>query len=401
VTLRVLFCVLPEKGHLNPYIGPAQALQAAGAEVTFHAPADISAQLAAAGIAQFVGPRTPPPGDTHRGPAFAERVRDAAWLRGWIKALLVDAAEEAIEPLRAVIRQTRPDVVAIDPMVYAAAIACELEGVPWAAISNSLNPALPDSLDSELLRTVRWLAPDRDELFARYGLTARFRGCDVLSPHLTIAFTTDALVGRVPGVELVGPSLPRGARGDEAPFPWDWIDARRPLVYVSFGSQIYYQPALFRRVLDAVAQRPVQLVASASELATSTWTSTLPPNVLMCPYVPQLALLARASALITHGGANSVMEAIASSVPLLVTPLCNDQFHQVHFVERAGIGRSLDADRCTAVDLGYALDALLAPGGTERMKMIAVSASYQRDGAAETARLVTALAARTRPARAS
>ena len=39
---RVLFCVIPEKGHLNPYIGPAQALQSLGAEVVFHAPADVS-----------------------------------------------------------------------------------------------------------------------------------------------------------------------------------------------------------------------------------------------------------------------------------------------------------------------------------------------------------------------
>ncbi len=395
---RVLFFVIPEKGHLNPYIGPAQALQRLGAEVVFHAPADISEQLAAAGIHRFVGSRAPLPGD--RGAAFAGQVRDAAWLRQWIKALLVDAVADAIEPLRAVIRDVRPDVVAIDPMIYAAAIACELEGVPWAAVSNSLNPALPASLDSELLRTVAWLAPERAELFARHGMSPQFRGCDVLSPHLTIAFTTPALVGDVPGVELVGPSLPRGARGDEADFPWDWLDPTRPLVYVSFGSQIYYQPALFRRILDAVANRRVQLVASASELATSRWLGTIPANALLRPYVPQLAMLQRASAMISHGGANSVMEAIAWCVPLIVMPLCNDQFHQAHFITRAGLGRTLDAERATAPDIGRALDALLA-GGSERMNVIAVGATYQRDGAAEAARLLMQLAARSRPAPAS
>jgi len=388
---RVLFCVIPEKGHLNPYIGPAQALQALGAEVAFHAAADISVQLRAAGIARFVGASTPPPGDSHRGAAFAERIRDAAWLRQWIKALLVDAAEAAIEPLRAVIRDERPDVVAIDPMVYAAAIACELEAVPWAAISNSLNPALPGDLDSELLRTVRWLAPARDAVFARHGLAMQFRGCDVLSPQLTIAFTTEALVGPVPGVELVGPSLPRGARGDEVAFPWDWLDPARPLVYCSFGSQIYYQPALFRRVLEAVADRPVQLVVSASDLDLGA----VPANVLVRAYVPQLEVLRRTSVMITHGGANSVMEAIACGVPLLVAPLCNDQFHEVAFVERAGIGRALDPSA-----VWPAIAALVADG-PERARMAQVSASYQRDGAAETARLVSALAARSRPARAS
>jgi len=388
---RALFCVIPEKGHLNPYIGPAQALQALGVEVTFHAGADISAQLRVAGIERFVGPRMAPPTDTHRGALFAERVRDAAWLRQWIKTFLVDAVDDSVEPLRALVRDTSPDVVAIDPMVYAAAIACELEGVPWAAVSNSLNPALPDGLDSELLRTVRWLAPHRDALFARHGLTARFRGCDVLSPHLTTAFTTETLVGPVPGVELVGPSLPRGARGDETPFPWDWLDPGRPLVYCSFGSQIHHQPALFRCILDAVDDRPIQLVAAAGDLTLNP----VPSNALVRAYVPQLEILRRASAVITHGGANSVMEAIAYGVPLLVAPLCNDQFHQAHFIERAGIGRAFDRDAV------WPAIAALVTAGIERARMAEVSASYQRDGAAEIARLLSELAAGSPRARAS
>jgi MGT family glycosyltransferase len=206
-----------------------------------------------------------------------------------------------------------------------------------------------------------------------------------------VAFTTEALVGPVPGVELVGPSLPRGARGDEVAFPWDWLDPARPLVYVSFGSQIYYQPELFRRLIDAVAGEPMQLVASASDLDPGS----LPSNVLFRPYVPQLALLRRASLLVTHGGANSVMEAIACNVPLLIAPLCNDQFHQAHFIERAGIGQVLDEST-----LASQLSSLVG-AAPERERMAAVSASYQLDGAAETARLLSGLAARSRPVRVS
>lgn len=397
---RVLFCVIPEKGHVNPYIGPAQALAASGAEVLFHAAADISEQLAAAGLLSFVGARERPK-ETHRGEAFAERVRDGEWLRGWIEALLVDAAAADVEPMRELLRRTRPDVVAIDPMVYAAAIACELEGLPWAAISNSLNPVLPEEVDSELLRTVRWLAPAREDLFARHGISARFRGCDVVSPHLTVAFATDAFVPPTAGVELVGPSLPRGERGDEVTFPWSRLAADRPIVYASFGSQIYWQPRLFRRLVDAIAGRPVQLVASASDLACSDAIGPLPANALFVPYVPQLALLRRASVMVTHGGANSVMEAIACGVPLLVAPLCNDQHHQRWFIERAGIGRALDVERGDAQSDWDAIAALLDANGSERLRMREVSLSYARDGAGETARLLIELAARSRRARGS
>jgi len=388
---RVLFCVLPEKGHLNPYIGPAQALLDRGVEVVFHAPADITDQLTAAGIEHFVGERTPPPGEAHRGPHFAARIRDPAWLRQWIKSLLVDAAEDAIAPLRRAIRDVAPDVVAIDPMVYPAAIASEREQIPWAAISNSLNPVLPAELDSELLRTVDWLAPARANLFARHGMAPAFRGCDVLSPYLTVAFTTPEFAGRVPGVQLVGPSLPRRVRGDETSFPWDWLDPARALVYVSFGSQISYQPTLFRRILDAIADRPLQLVASCAELARSGELGPVPANVLLRSYVPQLALLSRSSVFVNHGGANSVMEAIACGVPMLLVPLCNDQFHQVHFIERAGIGGMLGPDPWLSI-------APLLGEGPVRDRVRSISASYQRDGAGETADLLIRLAAGSHPA---
>ncbi len=342
---RILFCVIPEKGHLHPYIGPAQALQDAGVEVVFHAAADISRQLAAAGLHRFAGPPDAPAETPHRGAGFAERVRDPAWLRDWIKMLLVDLAADAVDPLRAVIRDVRPDAVAIDPMVYAAAIACELEGVPWAAVSNSLNPVLPDGLDSELLRTVAWLAPARAALFARFGVPVpRFRGCDALSPHLTIAFTTEALAGTVRDVALVGPSRPRHARGDEVEFPWHRIDPDRPLIYASFGSQVFHQPALFSALIDAVRDRPVQLVLSASDLAESGELGPLPDNAVACRYVPQLAVLARASALVTHGGANSVMEAIAAGVPLLIVPLVQRPVPPGP-LRRAGRHRSRDRAR--------------------------------------------------------
>lgn len=396
---RVLFCVIPEQGHLNPYIGPAQVLQESGVEVLFHASADISAQLRRAGLERFVGPPGALAADVNRGAAFAACVRDAAWLRRWIGGLLVDGVAAAVAPLRALLRELRPDVVALDPMLYAAAIACELERVPWAALSNSLNPLITGELDSELLRTVQALASARQALFARYGLAPRFAGCDILSPHLTVAFATEALAGARAGVALVGPSLPGSRRGDEPPFDAALLDPARPLVYMSLGSQIYHQPALFRRVMAAVSDRPVQLLLAAAELAGSAELGPLPANVVVARYVPQLQILERAAAFVTHGGANSVMEAIACGVPLLIAPICNDQFHQAHFVTRAGVGSTLDLATATTDDVWRALATLLADGPI-RARMAALAASYRgRDGAAESARLVSGLAAaRSRPA---
>ncbi|WP_133646930.1 glycosyltransferase [Paraburkholderia flava] len=394
---RILFCVVPEKGHVNPCIGPAQHLRAAGFDVAFYAPADISDQLDGAGTFTFLGPReTPERHDLSRGATFAANIRDAAWLRQWIRTLLIDLAPAQTDGIRAVMHAWRPDVVVIDPLLYAAAIAAELEGLPWVAMSNSLNPVLPDDLDSELLRTVRWLAPERDRLFARYGLDARFRGCDILSPHLTLAFTTEELVGKPPvGVELVGPALPSGPRGDETSFPWERIDADRPLVYMSLGSQLYYHPDLFAKVIDATRKTSAQLVLSAGELVDADVLPTDDERVIAVRYAPQLALLQRTHAFISHGGANSVMEALASGVPMLLSPFCNDQFHSAHFVERAGAGYRLDLEHATVQDIADAIGRALRPGPLHD-RVAQIRASYTRDGSAEAARLISELASGSR-----
>lgn len=399
---RVLFCVLPEQGHLNPCIGPAQRLQARGLQVAFHGAGVLAAQLLRAGPFSQLGPATAPRHDTlRRGAQFAERIRDAAWLRRWIRALLIDQVADQVAPLRALIREWQPDVIVIDPLCYAAAIAAETEQCRWVALSNSLNPVLPAALDSELLATVRELAPARCALFERFAVAAQFRGCDVLSPYLTIAFTTEALVGTPPGgVTLVGPSLPTTVRGDEIDFPWARLDAGLPLVYLSFGSQIYHQPELFAKVTAALRDLPLQLVLSAGELADSLTCATLGARTVIVRYAPQLALLRRARLFITHGGANSVMEALACGVPLLISPLCNDQFHQAHFIERAGVGRHLDLRDASCEDIAAAVQSLLGPGAHHE-RLEAIQASYCRDGADEAARLISALGAESRLGRAS
>jgi MGT family glycosyltransferase len=280
-------------------------------------------------------------------------------------------------------------------MIYAAAIAAHTEEVPWVALSNSLNPVLDDGIRSELLDTVRWLAPAREALFAKYGMNPGFRGCDVLSPHLTIAFTTREFIGRdVPGVEMVGPSLPPGVRGDETDFPWEKL--RPPVIYASFGSQIYHQPQLFRLLIEATQHSGFQLVIAVNELLHSDRLGNLPPHVLACHYAPQLAILPKAAAFVTHGGANSVMEALYFGVPLLISPVCNDQFHQAQFVARAGTGCVLDVQTAKLKEVRDELLGLPHDPGV-RAALQRVTPSYQKDGSARAAELIEQMATEDRP----
>ncbi len=386
--MKIAFALIPEKGHVNPYIGPAQALLDLGHDVVVGAPGDIGEQIARAGLAFRTDLIASQPGDrVTRGKELVELIQDPERLDAWIEQLLLGSAAEQVPLLRDWYQREGVDVVVVDPLYYPAAIAAHQLARPWASVSNSLNPVLPPILDSALLRTVRRLAPRRAALFAAHGMEARFSGCDVLSPHLTVAFATEALTGPPPAdVSLVGPSFPLRSRGDEdedvVPFP-----PCRHLVYASFGSQIYHWPDVFAKLHRACRQLDAWLAISVGDMRIGEgWE-----QCDVYRYAPQLPLLQQARAFVTHGGANSVMEAIAMGVPMLVSPMCNDQYHQAWFVERAGIGRVEDLVRAPVDRIVEHLAALLGDAALVK-RMGAVSETYNVSGALATARLIERLA---------
>jgi len=380
---RFLFVVIPERGHLHPYLGPALHLQARGHEVWFFAEAPLDAVLEPLGLRRW--PLHPPaPAVRHAGEEFSARARDAAWLRQWVAGVLLDDVERQVLRIEAAITTLRPAALVLDPMVYAGAIAAHRVGLPWAAVSNSLNPVLPAELDSELLRTVAWLAPRRAALFAAHGMAPMFRGCDLLAPGLTVCFSSRALVAEPPaGVQLVGASLPPRPREPASGIDWA-ARSGRPRVLVSLGSQVYHQPRMFRTIATALADMDVELVASIGELDPAP-LGPWPPGAVLRRWLPQLEVLAHTDVMITHGGANSVMEALAYDVPLLVSPICNDQFHQAELVRRTGLGRVLDLHTASPQACREALEALLRPEARAR-----VAGCMPRDGALRCAELLEA-----------
>lgn len=65
-----------------------------------------------------------------------------------------------------------------------------------------------------------------------------------------------------------------------------------------------------------------------------------PPNFELQPTLPQVEVLTKCDAFITHGGANSMHEALAYGVPLVVVPIFGDQPANAETVERCGTGVS-------------------------------------------------------------
>ena len=274
--------------------------------------------------------------------------------------MLIDAVTAWLEPLKRSFEGFSPQVLVVDPMLYQGIIVAHQLQIPWVGVSSSLNPVTPQGWQSDIMENVRALASPRAALFAEHGLYPDFRVCDCLSPYANTVFTTEEYVGKQPlppHTWLVGPSIPQGPRGDETDFPWERLREGKPLIYASFGSQISWQPQVFSRVAEAVDDE-ADLVVSAGPLVQTKWADSLPPNVIAVPYAPQHALLDRADVLVTHGGANSAMEALYHGVPMLLSPVCNDQFHQARFAEMRGVAVVLDLYEATPASIAAALTKL-------------------------------------------
>jgi len=84
-----------------------------------------------------------------------------------------------------------------------------------------------------------------------------------------------------------------------------------------------------------------------------------PPSFIVRARVPQLALLPRMQAVVCHGGHNTVCEALAHGLPLIVTPIRDDQPVVANQVVASGAGLRLRYGRLGAKTLREAVFRIL------------------------------------------
>lgn len=184
---------------------------------------------------------------------------------------------------------------------------------------------------NEVVRSLDPTAPPIEDAFA------------AMSPHGTLINFPSQLAGSYQLPELaryIGSSI----RPQMLPAEYRRRNARRgrrPRIYASLGSFFSGRSDILRMLVSAFRDQDVELVL-ATGITPRSELGAIPDNWILSDYLPQPALIPTSDLVITHGGNNTVTEALTAGVPMLVGPLSTDQFSAAADIESAGLGAGFD-----------------------------------------------------------
>lgn len=352
VMARLLFTCRPLSGHYEPLVPLASAARDAGHAVAFATGAPVMARASRDG---FEALPAGPGGDFRdewgpRFPGYQRLVGDEA-RRFFLTEIFanLELAPRA-DDLDDVLDRWRPDLVVHEMAELAAPLVCSARGLPY--IDVSYGPLIP----AALLRAAGQAAAPH---WRARGLTPaplagllRYLYLDTCPPSLQNAEIT--------AVAAVQPLRPAAAALAAAPLP-DWVAAMpdRPLVYLTLGTVYNRDLGVFATVLDGLRDEPIAVVVTVGENNDPSALGSQPANIAVRRYVPQAALLPHCHAAVIHGGAGTMLGALAAGVPLLCLPQGADQHGNADLVVAAGAGRKLLRDDLTPATVREATVALL------------------------------------------
>ncbi len=117
-----------------------------------------------------------------------------------------------------------------------------------------------------------------------------------------------------------------------------------PHIYISMGTVINNRPDFYRNCIDALKDMDANVTISCGNAISREALGTPPEHIQVCPYVDQLAVLAKADVFLTHCGMNSVSESLYMAAPMVLYPQTNEQRAVARRVTEIGAGILLKND---------------------------------------------------------
>lgn len=379
----------------------AQELMARGHRITFIQQIEARTLLSDPHIDFLpVGETTHPPGTLARTLSLAASPGGLSVL-----SLIEDMARNTdmlCKTLPAALDKLHVDGLIVDQMEPAGALVAEALGLPFVSVACALpvnrEPGLPlpvmpfDYATGERAlkryatsqRIYDWMMRRHNRVINRharaFGLSARQGLHECLSPLAQISQTLPALDfprRALPvGYHAVGPLRPAPAASGES---WP-VSPDAPFVFASLGTLQGHRFRLFRTIARACHSLGVQLLIAHCGGLSATQCDALKASgaTWVTDFADQPAVLKQAQVVITHGGLNTVADAIASLTPILTVPIAFDQPGVAARVVWRGIGRQVSRF-CSSDTMAKNLSALLEDG-SYRLRLDALQPQLKKAG---------------------
>lgn len=339
--MHIAYVSVGATGHVLASLPLVAALVRQGARVSYFTSENFSAMVEATGATLF--PVRSVLTDQGKPDKDAAKNLDAE-----IPLRFLSEGAAAVEQILSRLRGDRPAVIVTDTLAIAGRLAASALRVPFVQVYTSyasndafdVSANLPFVPDTDPARVAaRELA---EELTARYGVE-----------HLGMRQIFGGSLCDLNIVTLQKDFQPAGDTfGDDFIFTGaqifprvgaDWTppDDDKPLVYSSLGTIFNNWPAFYVMLGEAVRDLPVNVVASIGSVIRREDLGSLPDNMRVQPFLPQLDVLKNARLFLTHAGIASVMEAIYYGVPMFAVPQMGEQVLTAVRMQELGLGEAV------------------------------------------------------------
>ncbi|WP_420969070.1 nucleotide disphospho-sugar-binding domain-containing protein [Bradyrhizobium sp. B120] len=368
--LRILAACWEGGGNVPPTLAAVRALAGRGHDVRLIADDTMRVEAIEA-RARFL--------PWKRAPNRPDRSPESCFVRDWettdplagfqrgCERVFVGPAQSYAEDILEALATEPSDILLGSDMLFGSMLAGEVAKVPTALLASNISlwplpghppfgpgfqparSAADSARDAEVSATAEQLwdgfLPRLNAARAHFGLAPLAHvheqplsaGRHLLATSSSFDFPTERLPDRV---RYVGPLLEMPSWARER---WTSRPAReiRPLVLVSFSTTNQGQADVLQRVISGLAGEPVEVVVTLGKALEGLRLQSS-ANVTILPNAAHDDILAKARAVVTHGGHGTVIRSLSHGVPLVVLPMGRDQNDNAARVDYHGAGLRLD-----------------------------------------------------------
>lgn len=117
----------------------------------------------------------------------------------------------------------------------------------------------------------------------------------------------------------------------------NWLDE---IIYNPPKLNLVYTLREYQPYEEAFREEDVEVIISVGKKFNIEKLKDVPLNIHIYKSVPQLEVLNISDVFITHGGMNSISEALVYGVPMVVIPFVSDQPVNARCIEKLGAGKN-------------------------------------------------------------